>query len=108
MRTSTERFMNYPLELLLRNVRSSERRFRPLCLKSGEMKLFHNLGWYREFFVPAYIAGAFLFYERISYDPLFCDTFLSQARVVPRFLRPCIIICRGVFLSNHFRIILRC
>ncbi|PEA79434.1 hypothetical protein COM25_01785 [Bacillus wiedmannii] len=36
--------------------------YRPLYLKSGEMKLFHNLGWYREFFVPAYIAGAFLFY----------------------------------------------
>ncbi|RFB50166.1 hypothetical protein DZB83_02285 [Bacillus sp. dmp10] len=81
--------------------------YRPLYLKSGETTLFHNLGWYREFFVPAYIAGAFLFYKRISYDPLFCDTFISQARVVPRFLRPCIIICRDVFLSNHFRIILK-
>ncbi|PEP19881.1 hypothetical protein CN578_05005 [Bacillus toyonensis] len=33
--------------------------YRPLCLKSGETTLFHNLGWYREFFAPAYIAGAF-------------------------------------------------
>ncbi|TKI88199.1 hypothetical protein FC702_42330 [Bacillus cereus] len=36
--------------------------YRPLCLKSGETTLFHNLGWYREFFVPAYIAGAFFYF----------------------------------------------
>ncbi|ACJ80938.1 hypothetical protein BCH308197_4119 [Bacillus cereus H3081.97] len=36
--------------------------YRPLYLKSGETTLFHNLGWYRELFVPAYVAGAFLFY----------------------------------------------
>ncbi|PEA85306.1 hypothetical protein COL30_09590 [Bacillus pseudomycoides] len=34
----------------------------PLFLQSGEMKLFHNLGWYRDFFRPCiYCRGVFYF-----------------------------------------------